>query len=365
MESSMSEVERSNHELFMERCIQIAQGGLGNVAPNPLVGSVVVCDGRIIGEGFHAEFGKSHAEVNAINSVTDKEQLKKSTLYVSLEPCSHQGKTPPCADFIVAMGIPRVVVAVRDPFPEVSGQGIARLLEAGIEVIEGVLSERAMEVNRRFFTFQLKKRPYIILKWAQSLDGYVDIERLPGDDQKPIWITNELARAVVHRWRSEEQSIMVGTRTVELDNPRLSVRDWRGKSPIRVVIDRTLRLPADANVYDEVSQTLIMMGNNSGSASRRQLFLNRPNIEMVTIDFSRDIEPQIMEVLYQRSVQSIIIEGGPQILESFISRNLWDEARVFIGRKLFNSGVRAPVLLAQPITEDRLFDSILYTYRNV
>jgi len=348
----------------MERCLQLAQGGLGNVAPNPLVGSVVVLEGRIVGEGFHAEFGKAHAEVNAINSVKDKSLLKKSTLYVSLEPCCHQGKTPPCADLIIAMGIPRVVVAVRDPFPAVSGQGIAKLREAGIEVIEGVLEERAREVNRRFFTFQIKKRPYVILKWAQSLDAYVDIERLPGDDQKPIWITNELARAVVHRWRSEEQSIMVGTKTVELDNPRLTVRDWKGKSPIRVVIDRTLRLPADSHVYDEESLTLIMMGNNSGSAARRQYFVNRPNIEMVAIDFSRDIEPQIMEVLYQRSVQSIIIEGGPQTLEAFISQNLWDEARVFIGRKLFHAGVRAPVLAAKPITEDRLFDSILYTYRN-
>ena len=360
----MSAEEWSSHEMFMERCLQLAQNGLGRVAPNPLVGSVVVCDGRIIGEGFHAEYGKSHAEVNAIHSVTDKSLLKKSTLYVSLEPCSHYGKTPPCAELIIEMGIPRVVVAIRDPFPEVSGRGIARLQEAGVEVVEGVLAEQAQEVNRRFLTFQLKKRPYVILKWAQSLDAYIDVDRLPGDLKKPMWITNELARAVVHRWRSEEQSIMVGTKTVELDNPRLNVRDWNGKNPIRVVIDRTLRLAPDSNVFDEETLTLIMMGNNSGSASRRQLFLNRPNIEMVAIDFSRDIVPQIMDVLYQRSVQSIIVEGGAQVLDSFISRNLWDEARVFIGRKLFHSGVRAPILAAKPVSEDRLFDSILYTYRN-
>lgn len=365
MNRIMSVVDGVNHEVFMERCLQLALNGLGNVAPNPLVGSVIVHDGKIIGEGFHAKFGMAHAEVNAINSVKDKSLLKDSTLYVSLEPCSHHGKTPPCADLIVNMGIPRVVVAIRDPFPEVAGQGVVRLQAAGVEVIEGVLEDRAREVNRRFLTFQQKKRPYIILKWAQSLDAYVDIERHPGDDKKPIWITNELARAVVHRWRSEEQSIMVGTKTVELDNPRLNVRDWKGSNPIRIVIDRTLRLAPDSNVFDEETLTVIIMGNNSGSAARRQNFLNRPNIEMVAIDFSREIEPQIMEVLYQRSVQSIIIEGGSQVLESFISRNLWDEARVFIGRKMFFSGVRAPILSAKPVSEDRLFDSILYTYRNV
>lgn len=360
----MSVVSRESHELFMERCIQLALNGLGNVAPNPLVGSVIVCDGKIIGEGFHAEYGKPHAEVNAINSVKDKSLLKNATIYVSLEPCSHFGKTPPCADLIIRMGIPRVVVAVRDPFPEVSGRGITRLQEAGVEVIEGVLEEQAREMNRRFFTFQTKKRPYIILKWAQSLDAYVDLERKVGDNQKPAWITNELARTVVHRWRSEEPAIIVGTNTVELDNPRLNVREWKGKDPIRIVIDRTLRLASDSNVFDEKILTLIMMGNNSGSASRRQLFLNRPNIEMVAIDFSHDIEPQILEHLYQRSVQSVIIEGGSQVLESFISHNLWDEARVFIGRKLFHTGVRAPILPATPVTEDRLFDSILHTYRN-
>ncbi len=361
----MSVVEEVNHEVFMERCLQLALNGLGSVAPNPLVGSVIVCNGNIIGEGFHAKFGMAHAEVNAINSVKDKSLLKDSTLYVNLEPCSHHGKTPPCVDLIISTGIPRVVVAIRDPFPEVAGQGIARLQEAGIAVVEGVLDAKAREVNRRFLTFQQKKRPYVILKWAQSLDAYIDIERMPGDDKKPIWITNELARAVVHRWRSEEQSIMVGTKTVELDNPRLNVRDWKGNNPVRVVIDRTLRLGQHSYVFDEEISTIIVMGNNSGSAARRSNFLNRPNIEMVAIDFSREIEPQILEMLYQRSIQSVIIEGGAQVLDSFISRNLWDEARVFIGRKLFFYGVRAPLLSAKPVSEDRLFDSILYTYRNI
>lgn len=354
-----------SHEHFMERCFQLALNGLGSVAPNPLVGAVVVHNGKIIGEGFHAEYGKAHAEVNAINSVKDKSLIPQSTIYVSLEPCSHFGKTPPCADLIIASGFPRVVVAMRDPFPEVAGRGIERLRNAGIEVIVGVLEDRARELNRRFITFQERKRPYIILKWAQSLDGYVDIERKPGDELKPIWITNELARAVVHRWRSEEQSILVGTKTVELDNPRLNVRDWSGKNPVRVVIDRTLRLNPNSHLFDGETLTLVMMGNNSGSAARKALFINRPNVELVTIDFSRDIEPQVLEVLYQRSIQSIIIEGGAQVLDAFLAKNLWDEARVFIGRKLFHYGVRAPILAAKPVTEDRLFDSILYTYRNV
>ena len=306
----------------------------------------------------------SHAEVNAINSVRDKSLLSQSTIYVNLEPCSHFGKTPPCADLIIASKIPKVVVAVRDPYSQVAGRGIARLREAGVEVVEGILADRAVELNRRFFTFHEKMRPYIILKWAQSLDGYVDIERKPGDDLKPIWITNELARAVVHRWRSEEQSILVGTKTVELDNPRLNVRDWYGKNPVRIVIDRTLRLSPLCHVFDGELQTLVMIGNNLGSATRKSPFANRPNVELITIDFSRDIEPQVLEILYQRSIQSIIIEGGAQVLEAFLSKNLWDEARVFIGRKLFHYGVRAPILVAPLLTEDRLFDSILYTYRN-
>lgn len=356
--------EVNSHEHFMERCFQLALNGLGNVAPNPLVGSVIVHKGKIIGEGFHAEYGKSHAEVNAINSVMDKSLLRESTIYVNLEPCSHFGKTPPCADLIITSGIPRVVLASRDPFVEVAGRGIARLREAGVAVVESVLEERAKDLNRRFFTFHQKKRPYIILKWAQSLDGYVDIERKPGDELKPIWITNELARAVVHRWRSEEQSILVGTKTVELDNPRLNVRDWSGNNPVRVVIDRTLRLSPSSHVFDGEQQTLVMIGNNFGSATRKPPFCDRPNLELVTLDFSRDIEPQVLEILYQRSIQSVIIEGGTQVLEAFLGKNLWDEARVFIGRKLFHYGVHAPILEAKPITEDRLFDSILYTYRN-
>lgn len=323
-----------NHEKYMRRCIEIARNGLGNVAPNPLVGAVIVHDNKIIGEGFHVEYGKSHAEVNAINSVKDKTLLKQSTLYVNLEPCSHFGKTPPCSLLIAQNKIPRVVVGSLDSNPLVSGKGLDHLENAGCIITTKVLEGECRELNKRFFTYQEKKRPYIILKWAQTLDGFIDIERK--DNQKgPNWITNESARALVHKWRSEEQSIMVGTNTVMIDNPRLNIRDWAGRHPTRVVIDRTLRLPADARVFDNSIRTIVFNGSRD---------MDKGNIYYRKIPFDDNMLHHLFSSLYQEQILSVLVEGGAKLLGSLIEKGLYDEIRVFTGNVLFKRGIKAPAL---------------------
>lgn len=350
--------------MYMHRCLELALNGLGNVAPNPMVGAVIVFNNKIIAEGYHVELGKEHAERIAINSVKDRGFLKESTLYVSLEPCSHFGKTPPCANLIVESGIKRVVVATRDPNPKVQGRGIELMSNAGIEVVEGVMEEEAREQNRRFFVFHKKRRPYVILKWAQTLDGYIDAVRKPSDPIAPIWVTNELSRKVVHRWRSEEQAILIGTNTVAKDNPHLNVRSWSGRSPFRVVLDRKLRLPSTMNVYDGSLPTLVFIGNNSSAASKRQTFASISGLELQTIDFARGVEDQVLTELYERGILSIIIEGGAMLIGSFVKKNYWDEARVFVGNKFFGDGVKAPELSGEFFSYDEIGDSKLFTYRN-
>ena len=243
----------SLRETYMKRCLDLAMLGLGDTAPNPMVGAVIVHNDTIIGEGFHEKFGSSHAEINALNSVTDRTLLKDSALYVNLEPCSHTGKTPPCADSIIEYGIPEVVTGMADPNPLVAGKGLRKLMDAGVKVINGVLGDQCFELNRRFVTFHVRKRPYIILKWAQTSDNFIDVLRDQPDIQQPTWISNEISRMVVHKWRSEEQAILVGTRTAQMDNPRLNVREWPGKSPVRLVIDRNLKLPKSLNLFDNRS----------------------------------------------------------------------------------------------------------------
>lgn len=351
-------------KLFMARCLELARNGMGNVSPNPMVGSVIVHNNRIIGEGYHKEYGAEHAERNAINSVKDKSLLKHSTLYVSLEPCSHFGKQPPCSDLIREAEIPRVVVATTDPNPKVKGRGIESLKNNGVLVTSGVLEEEATELNRRFFTFHTKRRPYIILKWAQTLDGFIDTIRVPSSPIAPVWITNDLSRTLVHRWRSEEQAIMIGTNTVEKDNPRLDVRNWSGRSPLRIVLDRLLRLPMSSNVYDGSVPTLVFMGNNATSSARKPAFAEIPNMELFTIDFARGTEVQILKELYQREIQSVFIEGGAMLINSFIARDFWDEARVFVGNKFFGDGVKAPIFRGTPVKYDNVGDSKLFIYRN-
>ncbi|MDI3527684.1 MAG: diaminohydroxyphosphoribosylaminopyrimidine deaminase [Tenuifilum sp.] len=351
------------HRKYMARCLELALGGQGNVAPNPLVGAVIVHNGKIIGEGFHAVYGQAHAEVNAINSVQNKELLKESTLYVSLEPCSHYGKTPPCTERIIEHEIPRVVIATTDPNPKVAGRGIEVLRNSGKEVITGVLEDEAKELNRRFITFHTKKRPYVILKWAQTMDGFIDKIREADEPVGSNWITNELARSLVHRWRSEEQAIIVGTNTVEKDNPRLNVRNWSGRPPVRVVIDRKLRLPLNSNVFDGSQPTLLITGNNSSSQARKHEFTGIENLEIITIDFAKGIENQILKELAERDIISVIIEGGGMVLSSFIKKNLWDEARMFVGNKFFGDGIKAPTLSGKLISYDEIGDSKLFVYR--
>jgi diaminohydroxyphosphoribosylaminopyrimidine deaminase / 5-amino-6-(5-phosphoribosylamino)uracil reductase len=350
--------------VYMNRCLELAKNGMGNVAPNPMVGSVVVYKDRIVAEGYHTEYGKDHAERVAINLVRDSDILKESTLYVSLEPCSHFGKTPPCANLLIETGIKRVVVATADPNPKVQGRGIELLRKAGITTDVGVLEKEAKELNRRFFVYHVKKRPYVILKWAQTLDGYIDAVRKPEDPIAPIWVTNELARTLVHRWRSEEQAIMIGTNTVAKDNPRLDVRDWSGRSPVRIILDRKLRLAPDMNVYDGSLPTLVFIGNNSSASSKRKAFTSIPNMELLTIDFARGAEDQVLKELYERGIISVVIEGGAMMITSFIKKNFWDEARVFVGNRFFGDGVKAPELKVSLFTYDQVGDSKLFTYRN-
>ncbi len=356
--------QQAKDNLFMKRCLELASNGLGSVAPNPMVGALLVCNDTILAEGYHKEYGKDHAERMAISSLKDNSLLSQSTLYVSLEPCSHFGNTPPCTDLIIESGIKRVVIATKDPNPKVQGRGMENLKKAGCEVTLGVLEKEAKELNRRFFVFHNKKRPYIILKWAQTLDGYIDAIRKPTDPIAPIWITNDLSRTLVHRWRSEEQAIMIGTNTVEKDNPRLDVRDWSGRSPLRVILDRKLRLSPKLHVFDGSVPTLVFIGNNSSAAVRKASFTTNPNMELLTIDFARGIESQVLKELYDRQIISTIIEGGATLLTSFISRNLWDEARVFVGNKFFGDGIKAPSFNGEQYSYDSIGDSKLFTYLN-
>ena len=299
-----------------------------------MVGSVVVYNNEIIGEGWHRKSGESHAEVNAINSVKDKSLLSKSTIYVSLEPCSHFGKTPPCCDLIIKHKIPNVVVGSVDPNEKVSGTGIKRLQENGVNVTISVLEKECNELNKRFFTFHIKKRPYIILKWAESLDGF--IAPLTKDKKEPVWISNEFSRQLVHKWRSEEQAILVGTNTVLEDNPKLDVRDWFGKNPIRIVLDKTGKISNDYFVKDEKTKTIVITEQENLTFSENCIYENAI--------FDIKLTKTIADISYKYGIQSIVIEGGKQTLQSFIDDNLWNEARVFIGNIHLKSGIIAPVL---------------------
>ena len=343
-------------EFFMKRCIELAKNGKGNTYPNPMVGSVIVYKGKIIGEGYHRKCGEPHAEVNAVNSVKDKSLLPDSTIYVSLEPCSHVGRTPACSVMIIEKKIRRIVIGCTDSFEKVSGKGIDMLKKAGCEVVVGVLENQARELNKRFFTFHEKKRPYIILKWAQTLDGFIDFKRSKDTPVQPNWITGEQARVLVHKWRSEEASILVGTNTAEKDNPKLNVRDWAGNNPVRIVLDRNLRLSHNINLFDGSQKTIII------TEKEHQ---NKPNCEYFTIKFDDNLFEQIFSILYKKEIQSIIIEGGAVVLNTLINRNLWDEARVFVGNKMFFEGVKAPIINnAQPVVNNIESDKLLF-FRNI
>ena len=343
------------HETYMTRCLDLAELGLGHAAPNPLVGSVIVFNDRIIGEGFHHMYGGPHAEVNAVNAVTDKSLLPRSVLYVNLEPCPHSGKTPPCADLIIKTGIPEVVIGTTDPNPLVSGNGVRKLKQAGVKVTFGVLHGQCVALNRRFFTFHNNKRPHVILKWAQTSDGFIDILREGPGIQQPVWISNEISRMLVHKWRSEEQSILVGTQTALMDNPRLDVREWPGNSPIRMVIDRKLRLSKALNLFDNACPTLVF--NELKDTTEDQT-------HYVRIDFTGSLIETLLRYLYTKDIQSVFVEGGQRLLNSFIMENLWDEARVFIGHKRFEAGISAPVIQHIEPEEYRIREDVLFFFRN-
>lgn len=346
------------HRKYMLRCLQIAKNGLGSTAPNPMVGCVIVHDSKIIGEGYTSPYGGPHAEVNAINSVADKALLKKATLYVTLEPCSHYGKTPPCADLITANRIPEVVIGLLDPHEKVAGQGIKKLRDAGVKVIFGNMEAECREHHRRFLCFHEKKRPYIILKWAQTADGFMAPEQdLRAETPEPYWITNAYSRQWVHKWRSEEQAILVGTHTVTEDNPKLDVRSWTGKNPLRVVLDRDMRLGTEYHVMDGSTPTLVI----SDAQHRGK---EQGPVSYSFIDFSRNIVPQLCAILHQQNIISIIVEGGAKTLEGFIADGLWDEARVFIGNTTFKKGVRAPLLSGRLAATQQISTDTLNIYRN-
>lgn len=324
-------------DTYMQRCIDLALSGLGYVAPNPMVGAVVVFKGAIIGEGYHRRYGGHHAEVEAIQAVSDKSKLKRSTLYVNLEPCCHHGKTPPCTDLIRQSGIPRVVIGTVDPFDAVAGKGIARLRSHGISVTVGVMKDACRELNKRFFTFYEKKRPYIVLKWAQTADGFIDINRKPNAEKRPTWITSEKLRMLVHKWRTEEAAIMVGTETALKDNPMLNVRDWHGQGPTRIAIDRKLKIKSNYHLLDDSQPTLIF--NEIQSKIKGQT-------RYIQVPFNKNLLPELLKVLYQEQLQSLIVEGGRKTLQSFIDNNLWDEARIFTGNQFFCNGIKAPDLIS-------------------
>jgi len=330
------------HDIYIKRCIELAKNGLGTTYPNPLVGSVIVYNNEIIGEGWHRKSGEPHAEVNAINSVKDKSLLSKSTIYVSLEPCSHFGKTPPCCDLIIANKIPNVVIGTMDPFAKVAGTGIKKLIESGKNVTVGILEDECNELNKRFFTFHNKKRPYIILKWAESEDGF--IAPITKDKKEPVWITNEFSRQLVHKWRSEEQAILVGTNTVIDDNPTLTTRDWSGNHPIRIVLDQNNRISKESHIFDNQVKSIT---------------INKENI-----NFNNNIALEITDFLFNEGIQSVIIEGGRQTLQTFIDANIWDEARVFRGEIYFKSGTKAPTISGENSKKEKILNDELLTFFN-
>lgn len=340
---------------FMHRCLELAQKAEGMTYPNPMVGSVIVHEGKIIGEGYHLRAGEPHAEVNAVNAVTDKSKLKSSTLYVNLEPCSHFGKTPPCADFIVRNEIPKVVIGTADPSEKVSGQGIGRLRNAGCEVITRVIEDECRRLNRRFFTFNEKKRPYITLKWAQSADGYLDVIRSSDHKAEPTWISGKPERVLVHKWRAAEQSILVGAGTIRADRPRLNVREWKGPDPLKLILS---------------SSGIVNVGSSLNKSDRVILFTHNPPTEsqendMVILNRIEDSSVQIARYLYAAGLQSLFIEGGAEVLNHFISTGLWDEARIFTGFDYFREGPKAPSVKGTLFSRRVFNGSILEIYLKI
>ena len=339
----------------MQRCLQLASANIRSCAPNPSVGAVLVYNSQIIGEGATSAYGGPHAEVNCINNVQPQHRhlINKSTLYVSLEPCSHFGKTPPCANLIIEKKIPEVVIGSKDPNPLVAGRGIEKLLNAGIKVSKFILENDCIELNKRFYTFHQKSRPYIILKWAQSADGF-----FAPINNKQFWITNEAAKTLVHQWRSEEMAIMVASKTAIIDNPQLNVRLVDGKQPTRILVDRHLKTPITNHLFDDSLSTIVFTSINSS-----QFNLNKT--EYYQINFEGNWLVEMLEILHKKNIQSVIVEGGATLLNQFITTNLWDEARLITGSVNMYEGIATPTILGEPQINFRILDNSCKIIRNL
>ena len=339
------------HENFMNKCLKLAKKGRGKTSPNPMVGCVIVHNNKVIGEGYHEKYGHQHAEVNAINSVKNKNLLKESVLYVNLEPCAHHGKTPPCSDLIINNNIPKVIIGCKDSFIEVSGKGIEKMKRHNIDVKVGVLEKECLDLNKRFFTFHDKRRPYIILKWAKSKDNLI----APINQKEKFWMTSNSSKKLVHKWRSYEDAILIGSRTAKIDNPHLTVREIQGKNPIRIIINQNLNLPLDLNIYNDEAKTIIY-----NAIRNDQIKLNK----FIKIDFNNLIK-SVLKSLYKQKIQSLIIEGGAHTINTFIQQGIWDEARVFTANKNLKSGLPTPVIKKKPFSIKKIEQDIIEMYRNV
>lgn len=345
-------------EKYMARCLQLAANGKGWVSPNPMVGAVVVCDGKIIGEGFHSEYGKAHAEVNAINSVKEKSLLSRSTIYVSLEPCSHYGKTPPCSQLIIDSKIPRVVIATLDPYYKVSGGGVEMLKEAGVEVIVGILEKEAQALGKEFFTSQVEARPYIYLKWAQTQDGFIDKKRIEGETLQPTPISNDLTRVLVHKLRAEVSAIMIATNTAINDNPSLTTRFWYGKNPTRIILDRTGRIPNHYRLLDNSVETIIF-------TEKADIISKKKNTTIIPLSFDDNMIPNLLKYLQSNKLDSVLIEGGAALLQSFIDSGAWDEACIEVADKEFKEGTKAPIISGKVIEDKCIAGSQALHLKNI
>jgi diaminohydroxyphosphoribosylaminopyrimidine deaminase / 5-amino-6-(5-phosphoribosylamino)uracil reductase len=356
----------STDDIYMKRCLDLAVLGQGRTAPNPMVGAALVHDGRIIGEGYHQQYGEAHAEVNCLASVREEDLhlISRSTLYVSLEPCAHFGKTPPCADLIARNKIPKVVVGCRDPFVEVNGKGIEKLISSGIEVKTGILESDCRELNKRFFCFHTRHRPYVKLKWAQSLDG-----KIANEDYSRVLISNDYSNRLVHQWRSEAMGIVVGTNTALFDDPELTSRLWPGKNPVRIVVDINLRLPRKLKVFSSEPPTIVFNLHQHNLPFEKISAVDLKSVGVGYYQVTGDVSlvHQMMNALYRMDIQSVLVEGGAQLLQSFIDEEIWDEAKVITNEELvLGSGLPSPVLKNHKLqNSQKLFSDRVQTYINL